>query len=169
MLAAAVFLVFVPMLFEARLAAAHERAQRARGGMEPAGDVYKMMRIAYPGAFAAMLVEGAWRGGGPGGAAIAGLTLFAASKGLKYWAIASLGQSWTFRVIVVPGAPLVATGPYRWLRHPNYVAVAGELVGIALAAGAWLTGPIATAGFIALMSKRAAVETRMLQTASRGT
>ena len=50
--------VFGTMLIEARRAAANERAQRARGGREPPGDVYKLMRAAYPGAFAAMLVEG---------------------------------------------------------------------------------------------------------------
>ena len=52
-------IVFLPMLVEARRAAANERAQRARGGIEPAGDVYKMMQVAYPGAFLAMIAEGA--------------------------------------------------------------------------------------------------------------
>ena len=53
-----------------------------------------------------------------------------AAKALKWWAILTLGRFWTFRVIVVPGATLVAGGPYRWLRHPNYVGVIGELVGV---------------------------------------
>ena len=56
-------IVFLPMLAEARRAAANERVQRARGGIEPAGDVYKMMQVAYPGAFLAMIAEGVLRGG----------------------------------------------------------------------------------------------------------
>ena len=57
--------VFVPMLVEARRAARNERAQRARGGVEPRGDVYGVMRVAYPGVFLAMLAEGAVRGAPP--------------------------------------------------------------------------------------------------------
>ena len=53
--------VFVPMLIEARLAASNERLQLARGGIEPPGDVYAIMRIAYPGVFLAMIAEGWWR------------------------------------------------------------------------------------------------------------
>ena len=169
MLPALFVLVFVPMLVEARRAARNERAQRARGGIEPPDDVYKMMRVAYPGAFAAMLVEGAVRGGPSPRTFFVGLAVFAMAKALKWWAIRSLGPLWTFRVIVVAGVPLVAHGPYRWLRHPNYVGVAGELVGAAIMAGAWITGPTATAFFITLMSKRVAVESRMLARTARGT
>ena len=58
-------IVFGTMLVEARRASANERAQRARGGVEPAGDVYDVMRVVYPGAFLAMFVEGALRGAPP--------------------------------------------------------------------------------------------------------
>jgi methyltransferase len=152
--------VYVPMLIEARRAATHERAQLARGGIEPAGDVYAVMRVAYPLAFAVMLIEGA--ASGATAAFAAGLGLFAASKALKWWAILALGPFWTFRVIVLPGATLVAAGPYRYLRHPNYVAVVGELVGAALMTGARLAGPIATLLFCALMIRRVQVENRAL-------
>ena len=146
--------VFAPMLVEARRASANERAQRARGGIEPAGDVYKIMQAAYPGAFLVMIAEGAVRGVPPPAVLAAGVALFAAAKALKWWAILALGPFWTFRVIVVPGAPLVARGPYRYLRHPNYVAVAGELIAAAMMTGAIVMGPIATAGFVLLMLKR---------------
>jgi len=163
-------IVFGALLIETWRAARNERAQRARGGVEPPGDVYKLMRIAYPGAFLAMLAEGALGGGTPPTAALAaGATLFGLAKLLKWWAILTLGRFWTFRVIVVPGLPLVVSGPYRWLRHPNYVGVVGELTGAALMTGAVVTGPIATAGFVALLSKRIAVESRMLARATRGT
>lgn len=158
--------VFLPMLVEARRAAANERAQRARGGVEPPDDVYKMMRIAYPGAFLAMLAERGLRGDPPVPVLLAGATLFVLAKALKCWAVAALGPAWTFRVIVVPGARLVANGPYRLARHPNYIAVVGELVGVALMTGALVAGPLATLAFGMLLRKRIAVEERTLGTAA---
>ena len=155
-------LVFIPLVVEARRAAHNERAQRARGGVEPAGDVYGAMRVAYPGAFLAMIAEGAIRGAPPPRVILAGVLLFAAAKALKWWAMGALDTAWTFRVIVVPGAPLVTSGPYRYLRHPNYIAVVAELAGVALMAGAPVGGPIATAGFGLLMLRRIGVEGRAL-------
>jgi methyltransferase len=158
-------LVFVPMLAEAWLAARNERQQRARGGIEPPGDVYRLMRVAYPAAFAAMIAEGAWD---PSHAWwFAGLAVFAAAKALKWWAVAALGSAWTFRVIVRPGTTLVTRGPYRLLRHPNYVAVVGELVGVALMSGARVSGFLMTVIFCNLMLRRIAVEDRALELVRR--
>jgi methyltransferase len=154
--------VCLPMLIEAWRAARNERAQRASGGIEPPGDVYPIMQLAYPGAFLAMIAEGAVRGGAPVPAVTSGAVLFALAKALKWWAILSLGQAWTFRVIVVPRAPLVGSGPYRFMRHPNYVGVIGELVGVALMTGAWIAGPLTTAGFAGLILRRIQIETRAL-------
>jgi len=47
-------------------------------------------------------------------------------QGLRYWTIASLGEFWNTRIVVVPGTHLVTTGPYRWLRHPNYLVMTLE-------------------------------------------
>ena len=68
---------------------------------------------------------------------------------------------------LVPGAPLVASGPYRFVAHPNYIGVVGELVGATLMTGAFISGPIATAIFGMLLRKRVAVEERMLRKAAR--
>jgi methyltransferase len=152
--------VFVPMLIEAARASRNERAQRARGGVEPANDVYATMRIAYPAAFLAMIVEGALRGTPSPAVVAVGFVLFVAAKLLKWWAILTLGRSWTFRVIVVPGATLVTRGPYRSIRHPNYVGVVGELVGVALMTGAIVAGPLVIVFFVALLLRRIAVEER---------
>jgi methyltransferase len=70
-------------------------------------------------------------------------------------------------VIVVPGDSLVASGPYRYLRHPNYVGVVGEFIGTALMTGAIVTGPLALLGFGALLWRRIAVEERALDGARR--
>jgi len=160
--AAVALAVFVMMAVEARRAARNEQIQRSRGGIEPPGDVYAWMTIAYPAAFVAMLVEGVLRGAPPSAVIVAGAAVFVFAKALKWWAIATLGNAWTFRVIVVPGAPLVRSGPYRFLRHPNYVAVIGELAGVGLISNALIAGPIATLAFGALILKRIAVEDRAL-------
>jgi methyltransferase len=154
--------VFGFMLVEARRASHNERVQRARGGIEPQGDPYAVMRVAYPGAFLAMIGEGVLRGSPATAAFAAGSVLFLLAKALKWWAMLSLGPSWTFRVIVVPGGQLVTSGPYRFLRHPNYLAVVGELVAVALVSGARVAGPIATAAFAVLMLRRIAVENQAL-------
>ena len=160
--------VYAAMIVEAVRARANERAQFARGGLEPPGDVYGAMQVAYPAAFAAMIVEGLGRPAPPVPILVAGAVLFTAGKALKWWAIAVLGRFWTFRVVVVPGAPLVARGPYRFLRHPNYAGVVGELVGTALLAGAAVTGPIAVALFGLLMLRRIHVENQWLAATSKG-
>ncbi len=169
--------VFVPMLVEARRAARNERAQRQRGGIEPPGDVYALMRVAYPGAFLLMIGESLWRHARDEPLMtmttmlsmlpmlLIGLALFFAAKALKWWAIVTLGPCWTFRVVVVPGAPRVVGGPYAYLRHPNYVAVVLELAAVALMSGARVSGPVATLAFGVLMMKRMSVEERALRQA----
>jgi len=155
-------LVFVPMLIEARRAAANERTKRQQGGIEVEGDVYPVMRVAYPAVFAAMIGEHMTQSGSMGPAAWFGIALFTAAKALKWWAILALGSSWTFRVIVVPHAPLVTGGPYRFVRHPNYVAVAGEIISVALMTGARVTGPVGLMFFGFLMARRIVAENRAL-------
>lgn len=158
-------LIFAPMLIEAARARRNERAQKARGGIEPQDDVYKIMRIAYPAAFLAMLAERAIRAATSSestAVVVIGVVVFAAAKIIKWSAILALGRCWTFRVIVVPGETLVASGPYRYFRHPNYVGVIGELVGAALMTRALVTGPIAVIVFAVLLQKRIAVEERAL-------
>lgn len=154
--------IFGVMLVEARRASRNERAQRARGGIEPRHDVYAFMQVAYPGVFLLMLGEGLFHA--PPSAVQVGLggLAFIAGKLLKWWAIVTLGPCWTFRVIVVPGTTPVAAGPYRFLRHPNYVGVVGELVGVALLAVAPVSGVLGTALFAALMALRVRVENRAL-------
>jgi methyltransferase len=152
--------VFLPMAAEAWRAARNQRAQRAAGGLEPPGDVYPIMQVAYPVAFLAMIAEGAVRGGALGPSFAIGAVVFALAKALKWWAILALGQAWTFRVIVVPGARRIRSGPYRLINHPNYLAVVGELAGVALMSRAVLAGPAATAFFLVLILKRIAVENR---------
>jgi methyltransferase len=166
-LAIVAWIVYFPMIVEAIRAARNERVQFARGGTEPPADVYKIMRFAYPGVFATMLCEGAFRGLAENGWLIAGLLVLTSGKALKWWAIATLGDAWTFRVVVVPGDRLVASGPYRFLRHPNYAGVIFELVGVALMTRAYVSGPLAVVLFGSLVLKRILVENRALAGGAR--
>jgi methyltransferase len=160
----ALLVVLLIMVAELLLSRRNEDRLRAMGAWEPPEDVYKTMRWAYPAAFVLMAVEGGVVGPEPGVATIAGAVVLAASKSLKAWAIASLGPRWTFRVLVVPGAPLVRSGPYAFVNHPNYIAVVGELAGMALLVGTRIAGPIATVLFTLLIRRRIAVENRALGT-----
>jgi methyltransferase len=161
--AIAVGAVLLMMLAEMQLSRSNERTLRARGAVEPAGDVYRTMAWVYPLLFVVMGAEGAWLGPAPGPATLAGATLLGASKLLKFWAIASLGTRWTFRVLVPPGDALVTSGPYGRLRHPNYVAVMGELASMAIMVGARITGPVAMLLFGVLIRRRIKVEEAALR------
>ena len=157
------------LVAETRLSLAHERRLRARGAAQPPGDVYRALAIAYPLAFLAMGVEGVWREAHEPGAVgaspnwfLSGVLLFAAAKALKYWAIHALGERWTFKVFIVPGQPLVTTGPYRYVAHPNYVGVVGELVGAAMMCGAPATGSIGFVVFSLVLWRRVRFESQVL-------
>ena len=163
MIAAMFLIVFAPMIGEAFYAAGNERALRAGGAVEPPDDVYRVMQVAYPACFLAMIAEGAMRSVRADALFWAGAAVFAAGKGLKYWAIATLGARWTFRVLVPPGSHRIRRGPYRWLAHPNYAGVAAELLGTALAMHAIVSGPLAVAGFGFLILRRIAVEESALR------
>lgn len=67
------------------------------------------------------------------------VALVAASTGMRWWCVATLGKHWNPRLIVIPGAPLVHGGPYRFLHHPNYTAVAVEVAALPLVHSAWWT------------------------------
>jgi methyltransferase len=150
------------MLGELLVSRRNERDLRERGAVEPPQDVYQTMAWTYPLVFVAMGAEGAIGGPAPGLGTLAGVALFVTAKALKFWAIASLGFRWTFRVLVLPGEPLVSDGPYAWLRHPNYVAVLGELAGFAVLVGAPLAGTLGVMAFGVLMWRRIAVEEHAL-------
>ena len=155
-------LVFIPMAFEARLAARHDRGLRAAGALEPPDDVFPLMQIAYPAAFLAMAFEAWSRGARANVVFIAGLIVFALAKWIKYWAILTLGARWSFRVLVLRGLPLITTGPYRFIRHPNYLGVIGEIGGMAVMAQAPIAGITSLLVFAALLVMRIRVEERAL-------
>ncbi|MBV9088767.1 MAG: isoprenylcysteine carboxyl methyltransferase family protein [Mycobacteriaceae bacterium] len=85
-----------------------------------------------------------------------------AAQGLRWWCIATLGRQWNTRVVVVPGAARVVRGPYRFVSHPNYVAVAAEGAALPLVHTAWITALIFSVLNAALLRTRIKVENAAL-------
>lgn len=112
----------------------------ARGGFERGRGHWPAMVALHAGLLLGSGLEPVLRGApAPWTLSLAMTALVAAAQALRWWCIATLGARWCARVVVVPGLPLVRGGPYRWLRHPNYLAVALEGLALPLATGAWLT------------------------------
>jgi methyltransferase len=162
--AVALAAVAIMMLAELKRSRTNEARLRRRGAVEPIGDVHHVMAFVYPGIFIAMTVEGMLAGPSPDAALIAGFATFVAAKLLKVWAITALGPRWSYRVLVLPGEPLVSSGPYAYLRHPNYLAVVGEIAGFALIVGARFAGVLSLVVFGVLMRKRIKIEENAILT-----
>jgi methyltransferase len=165
--AVALFVIAAAMALEARHAAANEARLFAAGGYLVPDPSYPPMRLVYPTGFVLVCLEGWWRGAAWDGWAAIGVLVFALGKAIKYAAIAALGERWSFRVVVVPGAPLVTTGVYRHLRHPNYLGLAGEIAGAALWMHAPIAGTLFAVTFGSILLRRIRVEERALGLAPR--
>lgn len=138
-LIACVALVALQRLLELGLSRRHERILRARGAVERGRGHYPLMVILHVLWLVSTLVEGFLRGPSIPAWWPIPLALFLIAQLLRYWAILSLGENWNTRILVVPGAELVARGPYRYFPHPNYVAVVVEIATLPLIFGAWIT------------------------------
>ena len=90
------------------------------------------------------------------------LTLFVLLQAARLWVIASLGRRWTTRVIVLPGAAPIAGGPYRFIKHPNYLVVALEIAVVPLALGLPILALIFSLANAAMLAVRIRVENRAL-------
>ncbi|MCB0935396.1 MAG: isoprenylcysteine carboxyl methyltransferase family protein [Mycolicibacterium sp.] len=136
---------------------------RAHGGVEFGAAHYPVMVVLHTGLLLGCVAEVAWLGrpflpalGWPMLAIVLG------AQGLRWWCITSLGHRWNTRVVVVPGAPRVTGGPYRYLPHPNYLAVIAEGVALPLVHTAWLTALVFTVANAMLLRTRIGTENRAL-------
>jgi methyltransferase len=161
--AIALGVVMLFMLAELQVSRRNERVLRARGAIEPTDPVYSAMRWAYPGVFVLMAAEGWLSAAVRTSILMSGIVIFVLGKVIKIWAIATLRERWTYKVLILPGVPLVTAGPYRFVRHPNYVGVVGELLGMALITGARVAGPLGVAFFSWLLIRRVRAEDSALR------
>ncbi len=95
------------------------------------------------------------------------LALVAATMALRYWVIATLGERWNTRVICLPAKPLVIAGPFRYIKHPNYVAVVLELLALPLVHTAWITAVLFGIANALVLRTRIRVEDAALARHSR--
>ena len=147
--------------------AVSERNRRwslARGGVESGAGHYPVMVLLHTGLLAGAVIEVLaldrpflpWLGWPM-------LALLVASHALRWWCISTLGRQWCTRIVVVPGLSAVTSGPYRFLRHPNYLAVVLEGIALPLVHTAWVTAAVFTVANAALLRVRIAAEERALR------
>ncbi len=155
----------VERLAELVISARNRRIALARGGVETGQGHFPAMVALHTGLLVACLLEARVHSAPPW-LAVSMLVLVAASQGLRWWCVATLGPQWNTRVIVVPGLPLVRRGPYRVLRHPNYLAVVVEGFALPLVHGGWWTAAAFTVANAVLLTRfRIPAEERALATA----
>jgi methyltransferase len=150
--------VVVQRLAELAYAARNTRRLRAAGGIEHGRRHYPLivaLHVAWLASIAALVPPAT-----PPHAGM--LAAFAALQVARVWIIATLGSRWTTRIITVPGAPLVHRGPYRYLRHPNYLLVACEIAVFPLIFGAWQIALGFSVANAALLAWRIRVENAAL-------
>ncbi|WP_066174102.1 isoprenylcysteine carboxyl methyltransferase family protein [Bacillus marinisedimentorum] len=94
------------------------------------------------------------------------LALFVFAQAMRVWALFSLGKFWNTKIIVLPGADVVAKGPYKYIRHPNYVVVALEFLSAPLLFDAYLTAALFTLLNIIVLSIRIPAEEKALREAT---
>jgi methyltransferase len=121
-------LVTLQRLGELVLSNYNTRRLLARGAIEIGAGHYPLIVSVHTAWLIAL-----WVWGSDQDVMLPALTGFIVLQGLRLWVLATLGPRWTTRIIVLPGEPLVASGPYRYLAHPNYAVVAGEIALLPLA------------------------------------
>jgi methyltransferase len=150
-------LVTVQRLGELVLSRYNTSKLLARGAIEVGAGHYPLIVSVH----AAWLIA-LWIWGRGESVNLVALALFIALQGLRVWIIATLGARWTTRIIVLPGEPLVACGPYRYLSHPNYAVVAAEIAILPLALHLPMLALIFTGLNAAVLAIRLRAETRAL-------
>jgi len=158
-----VALVAAGRLVELRIAERNRARLLARGGVEAAPGHYRWMVLLHTGFLIACPLE-VWLLDRPFlpplGAAM--LLLLALATALRWWVIRTLDGRWTTRIVVLPGTPPVTGGPYRFIRHPNYLAVCAEIAALPLVHTAWLTALVFSALNALVLRVRIRAEERAL-------
>lgn len=136
--------VVAQRIVELRLCARNSRALLARGAQEWGAGHYPLLVLVHTIFPLGLAAEVVLLGARPNAGWPFWLALWLAAQVLRYAAVRELGSRWSTRILVLPGAPLIASGPYLFLRHPNYVAVVTELIAGSLMFGAWRTALVVT-------------------------
>jgi methyltransferase len=151
--------VVAQRLVELSISHRNVRWVRSHGGLEHGAGHYPTMVSMHALFFVCTLSE-VWvrHPTPPHWLVVASLLVLLAAGALRVWVLRTLGPRWTTRVFVIPDLPRVTGGPYRYLRHPNYLAVAMELASLPLIGGAWITAVVFTAANGLILRHRVRVE-----------
>jgi methyltransferase len=150
-------------LFELRLSKRNAAWVLAQGGREHGAGHFRVMALMHTAFLFACAAEVVLlRRPFVPAIGLPALVVALAAQGLRYWAISTLGKRWNVRIIVLPDAEPVTGGPYRYLRHPNYVAVVLELAAVPLIHGAWLTAVLFSLANAAVLFVRIRAEEEAL-------
>ena len=122
--------VTVERLGELWLARRNARALTSRGAIEVAAGHYPLIVVMH-----ALWLVGLWVIAWDRPIQLPWAVVFGILQVLRFWTLSAIGRRWTTRIIVLPGEPLISTGPYRYLRHPNYIVVVGEIAALPLSLG----------------------------------
>ena len=161
---ALVALVGVERVVELVVSTRHVAGAKVAGGVERGLGHYPVMVVLHTGLLVGAVAE-VWVADRPFVAWLGWpmLVLAIGSQVLRWWCIRTLGAAWSTRVVVVPGTRLVRAGPYRWLRHPNYVAVVVEGFALPLVHTAWVTAAVFTVADAVLLRVRIRCEDAALR------
>lgn len=168
LLGLACFLAYliVQRLGELWISARNARRMFARGAREVGREHFPWLVALHTLFPLCLIAEVLWLGVRPGPLTPYWLVLWVLAQGLRWASMETLGEFWNARIIVLPGAPRIRRGPYRWLRHPNYIAVAIELLAGPLIFGAWRTAALFTVANFFALRVRIRCENRALDEAA---
>jgi methyltransferase len=162
------YLVFLALIgleriFELALSRRNARRAFAEGAIEVGRGHFRVMSIFHTAFLFACAAEViAFARPFPGALGYASVAVALAAQALRYWCITTLGDRWNVRIIVRPGGAPVTSGPYRFLRHPNYLAVVLEMIFLPLVHGAYFTAVAFSLGNAALLWVRIRAEEQAL-------
>lgn len=166
---ALVLAVAVQRLAEVRVSHRHVRALKAQGAIEHAPHQVPVMVALHTMWLIACVAEPLlWNRPVVPVVAGAALVLLLAGQLLRSWARRALGPRWTVPIITLPGAPRLATGPFRYLNHPNYLGVVLEIAALPLVHTAWVTAGVFTLANALMLTWRIAAEEQALESPSQG-
>lgn len=161
--------VAIQRLLELRLSKRNLARALAAGGYEAGAGHYPWMVALHTGFLISTVAE-VWLLDRPFLRPLAWTSfgLLVAAQMLRVWAIRTLGERWTTRIVIRPGLPRIESGPYRFLRHPNYLAVVTEIVALPLVHTAWWTALAFSLLNVALLAVRIRAEEAALAGSSLG-
>jgi methyltransferase len=165
-----IFLLFIILqrTAELLLARRNEKILKTQGAIEFDKDGYKVIATMHVAFFISLICEKVFLHRALNTYWVVSTSLFVGAQVLRYWAIRSLGVHWNTKVLVIPGKKLVARGPYKYIRHPNYVAVITEIAVIPLIFSCYITATVFSLFNLILLRRRIKIEESAFRETSTG-